>query len=164
MPANNEYPVLNGIAPSWADVVVRISPEGGPLIDMKDIKSINTGVTVEVGEKRAGGRLMKRTTGSESSEASMTLYREGFQTLLRQLKDLAPRRGSQALVSLVHFQIDLQFTPPGSVDVFQTIVQGCRLMGRSLNSAEGTDADVVEVALNPMKVIDVIDGVEVVML
>ena len=164
MPANNDYPVYNGIAPSWADVIVRVSPDGAPLIDVKDITAINTGSKVEVGEARAGGRVMKRTTGSKSDTATMTLLREGYQKLVRGLKDLAPQRGNQRLISLVHFGIQIQHTPPGSDEVFEVRLKGCRLLGRDLNGAEGTDADTVEVELNPLEIVDVIDGEEVVLL
>ena len=84
---NNDYPILNGVAPSWADIIVRATPEGGALLDVKDIAAINTSCTVEVGEQRgaSGGRVIRRTTGSVSYEASMTLYRSGYQKLLRNL-------------------------------------------------------------------------------
>lgn len=161
---SNEFPVLDGICPSWVDIIVRISPIGAPLIEVGDIKSINTGTSVEVGEQRSGGRVIKRTTGSESSEASMTLYRSGYQKLLRGLKDAAPSRGNQRLVSHVHFGIEVQHTPPGDVEIWCYRIKGCRLMGRALNGSEGNDADTVDVALNPLQIADVIDGEEIVML
>lgn len=164
---NNEFPVLDGVAPSWADVIVKASPTAsGSLIDVKDIQSINTGTTVEFGEVRgaSGGRVRKRTTGSVSQEASWVLYREGYQQLLRALKDLAPKRGNQRAISLVHFNIQVQHTPPGSTEIFEYRIKGCRIAGRNLNGAEGVDADVVEVALNPIEIADMIDGEEVVML
>jgi hypothetical protein len=162
--ANNDYPVLDGVAPSWADVKVTASPTGAPLIEMKDIKSVNTGATVEVGTQKAGGRVIKRTVGESSYEASMVLYREGYQKLLRGLKGLAPSRGNTKVISLVHFGVAFQHTPPGSTEIYEVRIKGCRLTGRALNSAEGTDADEVEVTLNPAEVVDVIDGEEVAIL
>ena len=163
---NNDFPVLDGIAPSWADIKVNASPIGGSLLDIKDIQAINTGSTVEFGEQRgaSGGRVMKRTTGSVSYEASMTLYRSGYQKLLRALKDLAAQRGNQRSVSLVHFNVQVIHTPPNDVEIYEYRIKGCRIAGRNLNGAEGTDADLVEVALNPIEIADVIDGEEVVML
>lgn len=163
---NNDFPVLDGIAPSWADIKVVASPLGGSLIDIKDIQAINTGTTVEFGEQRgaSGGRVMKRTTGSVSYEASMTLYRSGYQKLLRSLKDLAAQRGNQRAVSLVHFNVQVIHTPPNDVEIYEYRIKGCRIAGRTLNGAEGTDADLVEVPINPIEIADVIDGEEVVML
>lgn len=160
---SNDFPVVDGIAPSWADIIVRLSPIGAPLLELGDIKAINSGTTVEYGEQRAGGRLMKRTTGSESSEASITLYRSGYQKLLRGLKSAAPSRGNQRLVALVHFGIEVQHTPPGDVEVYLYRLKGCRLKGRTLNGSEGDDADTVEVPLSVVQIADVIDGEEVVM-
>lgn len=166
MSINNEYPVLDGVAPSWADIIVRATPAGAPLIEMKDIAAINTGTTVEVGEQRgaSGGRVIKRTTGSVSYEASLTLYRSGYQKLLRALAAIAPVRGNQKAVSFVQFQIQVQHTPPNSDEIFEYRLKGCRMLGRSMNSAEGVDADQVEVTLSVLEIADMIDGAEVVAL
>lgn len=166
MAVNNEYPVLDGIAPSWADIIVKATPKGAALIDIKDIAAINTGTTVEVGEQRgaSGGRVIKRTTGSVSYEASITLYRSGYQKLVRGLMAIAPTRGNQKVISLAHFGIQVQHTPPGDIEIYEYRLKGCRILGRSLNGAEGTDADQVEVPLSVIEIVDMIDGVEVVSL
>ena len=160
-PANNDYPVLNGISPSFADVKVSVTPDGAPLIDMKDIKSINTSTSVEVGEQRAGGRVMKHTTGSKSDDASMTLYRDGYVKLLRGLMALAPKRGNARLIRYVTFGIDYQFTPVGSDEIYERRVKGAFIVGSTDNPSEGTDASEVEVPLKCKEIVDVIDGEEV---
>jgi hypothetical protein len=159
---SNEFPVLDGIVPSWADIIVKATPVGGALIDIKDIKSISTGVTVEVGEQRgaSGGRVMKRTTGAVSYEASATLYRDGYDKLIESLMAIAPPRGNQRLVSLVHFGIQVLHTPPGSARIFEYRIKGCRLLGRTVAGEEGTDADTVDVVLNPLEIVDVVGGKE----
>jgi hypothetical protein len=164
MPVNNDYPVLDGIAPSWADIAVKLAANGAALIELKDIKAINTGCKIEVGSQYAGGRVMKRTTGSSTYDASMTVYREAWQRMLRTLKGVAPKRGNQSILGLVHFGINVQHTPPGSVELFEYRIKGCRILGRNLNGAEGNDADVVEIPLSPIEIVDVIDGEEVVIL
>ncbi len=167
MSINNEFPVLDGVAPSWADIIIKASPVAdGSLLDVKDIQAINSGSTVEFGEQRgaSGGRVIKRTTGQVSHEASMTLYRSGYQKLLRALKGLAPKRGNQRAIALVPFNIQIQHTPPNDIEIYEYRIKGCRIAGRNLNGAEGTDADLVEVALNPIEIADLIDGEEVVML
>jgi hypothetical protein len=156
-----DYPVLDGIAPSWADIAVRVSPLGGNLIEIGDIAAIDTGWDVEVGEQREGGLVIKRTTGSVTSEATMTLYASGWQKLLRGIKALAPLRGNQRLISLVHFGVNVQFTPPGADDILEFRIKGCRIIGRKIAAAEGTDAQQVEVPLSPLQVVDVIDGEEI---
>lgn len=165
--STNDFPVFDGICPSYADIGVTTSLSGSPLIDMADIKSISTGSSLEVGELigASGGRVMKRTTGTGKYTAGMVLYRSGYQKFLRALAAVAPvRAGRQKRVALVHFQIKVAFTPPGDVEIYETIIRGCRFAGRDLNSAEGNDADTVDVKLNPLEIVDIIDGEEVVLL
>lgn len=166
MAISNDFPVLDGIAPSWADIDAKMIPNGGTLIAMKDIQAINTNTTVEVGEQRgaSGGRVMRRTTGAKTDEASMTVYATGYQTMVRNLMQAAPVRGNQRLISLVHSLLVVQHTPPGSDEIFEYRLKGLRVLGRTKNSTEGTDAETVEVALSVAEIVDIIDGVEVVML
>lgn len=157
-----DFPVLDGICPSWADIVVRAAPNGGSLIDMGDISAINSGWTVEVGEQLEGGRVIKRTRGSVKYEAGWTLYASGYQKLLRALVGIAPLNAKgQKMISLAHFLIHVQWTPPGATDILEYKIKGCRLLGRKIDSAEGNDAQQIEMSLSTIEVVDVIDGVEV---
>lgn len=164
MALSNDYPILDGIAPSWADIEVKASANGAPLIEMKDIQAINTNSTVEVGEQRQGGRVIRRTTGSLSNEASLTLYRIGYQKLLRAAKELAPLRGQQRVITLVSFDIQVLHTPPDDSEIYEFHLRGLRMLGRAINGTEGTDADVVEVPLSVISIVDVVDGEEIIAL
>lgn len=167
MALNNEFPLVDGFTPSWSDIVIKATPQGGSLVEVKDIKSIDTNTTLEIGEQRgaSGGRVIKRTTGSTTHEASLVLFYPGYVQLMRALAALAPTpRGSQKAVSLVNFDIQVQFTPPGSDEVFEFLVRGCRYAGRKISPAEGTDPQEVEVALKVIEIVDMIDGEEIVML
>lgn len=166
--ARNEYPIYNGVAPSWADAAVKVTLTGCPLIEMGDIKSIKTGSHVEIGDQRAGGVVIRRTTGELTNGASMELYATGFVKFLRGLKQAAQSlgytKGNQIVLSGVVFDIVYQRTPVGSVDIYETRIKGCRYLGRDWDGSQGTDAEVVPVDLNPMVIADVIDGKEVVLL
>lgn len=166
MAINNEFPVFDGIAPSWADLQIKVKGKSTALLDMRDVKEIKTGSTVELGEQRgvSGGRVIKRTTGSVKNEASWTLYHSGWLKLVRNLKGMAPLRGNQRVLSLVHFDLQYLWTPPGDVDIYETRIKGCRILGRNLDNAEGTDATTIEVPLSPLVVADFIDGEEIVLL
>jgi hypothetical protein len=166
MAINQDYPVLDGIEPSWADVKIEAEIFDGPLIDMKDIQSINTSRSLDIGVSRgaSGGRKKRRTTGQGDEEASWTLYRTGFQNLLRNLMSVAPVRGNQRLVSLVHFNISYSYSPPGSTEIFERKILGCRISGDTMNDAEGSDPQTVEVPLSVASIVDVIDGKEVVLI
>jgi hypothetical protein len=166
MTINNEFPVFDGIAPSWADLQIKVKGKATSLLDMRDVKEIKTGATIEIGEQRgvSGGRVIKRTTGSSKNEASWTLYHSGWLKLVRNLKALAPLRGNQRVLSLVHFDVQYLWTPPGDVDIYETRLKGCRILGRNLDNAEGVDATTLEVPLSPLVIADFIDGEEIVLL
>jgi hypothetical protein len=162
-PANNDYPVLDGISPSWADVVVRLSAEGSPILECKDIKSINTNRSVDLGEQKAGGRVKKRTAGDGKQDASMTVYYDSYLKLMRALKasPKCPRRGNIALVRYVHFGINYAYTPVGSDEIFERRIKGCCVISDPINGSEGTDATTVDLGLSAIEITQVIDGEEV---
>jgi hypothetical protein len=163
---NLEYPIVNGIATSWADIAVKATPDGGPLLDLKDIAAISSGRTVEVGEQRgaSGGRVVRRTTGSVSYDASIIFYRSGLQKFMRELAKLAPSRGNQKAISLVHFGVQIQHTPLGEDEIFDRRWKGARYLGDTFDFAEGNEADKIEVPISVIEVVDIIDGQEVVLL
>lgn len=177
-----DNPLINGFCPSWCDIAVRVSPGGGPLIEIGDIAEINYNASVELGEQREGGRVVNRTRGSVSYEAGMKLYASGYQKLLAGLTAAAPVRGSQSLLSLAVFTINIQFTPPtgGGLagqaigiaanalgvggGIFETRLKGCRVIGRNVSAAEGNDAQQIEVPLSVIEIADVFNGREVVLI
>jgi len=163
--ANNEYPLYDGFAPSWADFILKLQPTGVALLTARDVKSLNSGSTVEVGTQMAGGRPRQSTVGSISHEASMTLYLSGAQSFERLLKEAAiaagyVRDGGVAQLSLVQFQIDYLFTPPGSVAIWERRLKGVRLLSEVEAPAEGTDATTCDYKLFVTERVKVIDGVE----
>lgn len=161
--ANNDYPLINQVVPSWADISVKATPKGGALIDMKDIASVKRERTVSIGEQQgaSGGRVMARTTGSVKYVFSWTLYRSGHSLLLEQLAPLAPKRGIQRRVSLVHFGVQVQHMPQGSSRPFEWRAKGVRVLGDAADAAEGDDADKVDVPCSTIEIVDVINGLEV---
>lgn len=164
---NQEFPTLNGIAPSWADIKTTATPiGGGSLIETADYSAISCGSSLEVGEQRgaSGGRVMKTTTGQLSHEGSITYYRSGLRTLVKAFMPIAPQRGNQRLVSLVHFDVLIQHTPPGEPEIYTLKLKGCRLRGFTFAMTEGVDADKVEVPLHVKEIVQIIDGEEVVLL
>lgn len=163
---NQAYPSLNGIEPSWADISTTFTVNGGALLDMADIAALKWSRKVELGEKRgaSGGRVMARTTGQGSQEATATLYRTGMRKLLKGLMAQAPTRGNQVIVSVVAFDILIQHTPPGETEIYQVKLKGCRYLGESDDMKEGQDADKLEVTLNPIEIVNIINGQEVVLL
>lgn len=163
---NQLYPVINGVDPSWADIKVTATPTGAPIIGCDDVASVDCSSSVEVGYRKgaSGGRVMGRTTGEKTDEFSWTLYRVGFDKLIRGLIALAPSRNDQRAVSHVPFGITVQHTPFGVDNIFEIRAQGARLVGMKFSMAEGVDADKVEVPVSIMVLAYFIDGQEVVLL
>jgi hypothetical protein len=163
--ANNEFPLFNGFAPSWADCNLKIQPDSVALLSNRDIKSINFGQTVEVGTQYKGGRVNQSTFGQQSVEGSFTLYLSGAQVFERGLKDSAAaqgltRDGGVHQLSLVFFSFDYNFTPPGAVEIIERRLLGCRLTGKTEAPAEGTDAITRDYTMFVTEAYDMIDGVK----
>ena len=166
MAINNEYPLYNGHAVSWADLDCKCSSSLVPLFDLTDIAAFHTGRSVEVGEQRGrtGGRVKKRTLGAGSQEASITFYRDGFQGFLRLIAAAAKSRGNQKILTSVEFDVDFKHTPLNDLEIYQRIARGLRVIGDTLDGAEGVDADQIEVPLSCIEIVDIIDGQEVVLI
>lgn len=166
MGLNNEYPVIDGIAPSWSDIIIKISPKGAPLISATQIKSIKRSRKVTVGEQRGatGGNVIKTTTGVVAYELSAEFYRDGWNEFLEKLVDLAPQRGNQRAISLVHFGVQVQHTPIGSTRILEWRAKGVRTLTDEHAAAEGSEADTVPVTFHAKQIADMIKGKEVVML
>lgn len=170
---NQAYPTLDGATPSWADINIALAISGnragqpsGPLVKMTEIAAIKWSRKVDVGDQRgtSGGRIMKRTTGQGSQEASATFYRPGMRALLKALGRVAPTRGNQIVISGVRYTIDIQHTPPGETEIYHVRIKGCRYLGDDDDMKEGADPDKIEITLNPIEIVNVIDGKEYVLL
>ncbi len=147
--ATRSYPLLNGVAPSWADLSVTIQLYSGPSIKTADIAGLSWSDSVEVGTQRgtSGGRKLKRTTGQYDCEGSITFYNgEGYEAFETALAAKDKR------ISLVVFDVMVQHTPPNSTQIYTVKLVGCRMLGRGSDPAEGSDPDQIEVPLSVMLV------------
>jgi hypothetical protein len=164
--ANQAYPSLNGFAPSWADIKVTFTVDGGDVIEMTDIAGIKYGTKGEVGEQggAGGGRPLVRTYGEAKYEASMTLYRSGHRQLQKALAGQADSRGNQKIIGAVAFDILIQHSVIGDSEIYVTKIKACRYMGVDDDMKEGTEADKVEVSLSTIEIVHIIDGEEIVLL
>lgn len=163
---NQEFPQLNGRSPSWADIKISATVDEGQLVDMIDIAAINWSRSLEKGEQRgaSGGRVMKRTKGQGSQEASITFYRDGWRTFLRALKARAPTRGNQRPIGGVEFNITIQHDLEDGGEIYETVIKGCNYLGDSDDNAEGTDPSQVEVTISTIEIATMLDGEEVVLI
>jgi len=160
-----EFKTFNGTAVSWADITLSVALTGGPVVLDIDIVDLSWNSTRSRGVQMRGGRKFARTRGSTEHTASMTVYRSGWRSLVRELINLAQTLGHVygGIVNYgdVQFNILAQWTPIGTDEIKVLEIRGCVIddVGESLS--EGDDADQVALTLNPMQIVEIIDGVEV---
>ena len=144
--ADQEYPTINGVEPSYADVKFEIPLYSGPTIQTNDIAGFKFSDKVTVGLKKgtSGGRIMARTVGDLESDASIIFYLGGWRKFMRGLAAINKK------ISLVGFDVLTKFTPPGEIDLYKFKVVGGRVIGRSFDIAEGSDAQKVEIPISVM--------------
>ena len=152
------YPTLNGEAQSWTNIRVAITPYDGTELDAADLSDISWSGTIEVGEQRmTGGRLKARTAGMPKCEAKATFYADGYDRLIDALAKVAIAKGfvnaaGAARIALVKFDVLIMHTPIDQSTIKSVLLEGCRLLTDSASMSEGTDADKLEVSLNPVEV------------
>jgi len=156
---NLAYPSVNEQECSWANIEIAFSvPEGGTL-QLVDIEAIKWSRKVEVGESKgtSGGRVMKRTAGTESCEASASVLRSGGIQIVEALEPAAEAlglvRGDEVAIGGVTFDVLIQHTPLGTDRIYTAKLLGCRYLGDSDDMKQGNDADMVEITLNPVKIL-----------
>lgn len=155
---NQAFASVDGDECSWSDIGILIQMPGAQTIPWTDVEALKTGRKVDVGESRgtSGGRIMKTTAGAETDEASITVTRSGHAVLTENLEKAAAAlgltRGDEVAISGVRFGILAQWTPLGSSRIYQTRLTGCRFLGDSNDNKQGTDADTIEITLNPIKI------------
>lgn len=156
--AEQEYPSLNGVEPSWSDIDCKFPVYGGTIWKPGPaIAAVEWDDNVDVGDAPGanGGKKWRRTTGVYGCNAKATFYRSGWRAFRQELKQKSRR------LSLVGFDLIIQHTPPietGDTGIYTVLIKGCRITGRALKHAEGTDADKIEIALNPMTVEEIDPG------
>ncbi len=158
---------LNGESPSWADIETTIAIPGGQTLQTIDYKSIDWDSDVKEGEQRgaSGGRKMKGTTGEKTDGASAVFYKSGMKALKRALMAVAPKDSAgRPKLSLVRFNIVVKHSVGDDPDIHVVKLLGCRLLKNAEKHAEGTDPNTVECTLNPLEIVEVIDGVDTVLL
>lgn len=163
---NQDFPILDGVPASWADCSLKLKGSSTPLLDVKDIASIESTSSLEVGEMQglSGGKVVRRTTGASKYEGKLGLYLSGFTKLLENLGPSMPTRGGKRVFGVVHFDLQQFWTPLGSDEIYEKRILGCRIMGATIAAAEGVDAQQVDLPMSVGEVVYVIKGVQYVIL
>lgn len=157
---------LNGTAPSWAEVEITADVSGGGSFPDIDWKSVDVESKVDRGFQRGpGGQVKQKTTGQPTDSASGSLYRSGLRQLKIALAAAAPQDAAgRYQLSKVRFNIIIKHAYEDDAQIYCLKLLGCTLDKNAFKMAEGAEADTVDIDLNPMKVIEIIDGKETVLL
>ncbi len=156
---SQDFASVNEHECSWSDIAITPMVTGGRTLKGTDWEGIKWSRKVEVGESRgtSGGRVRKRTAGSESCEASGTQTRAGWADLMEALEEAAEAAGltrdDEVYISGVAFDILIQHTPLGSDRIHEAKLVGCRFLGDASDMKQGNDADMIELTLNPIKIL-----------
>lgn len=159
--AANATHAVNDFECSWADLGATIDIADGESVEDLDFSAIKFDDSVNVGVRRRRGKKVKSTVGEEDANGSVTLSLASKTAFFRKLMAVAPVRDGQKKISLVTFSLLVQYTPLGSEEIFTTRLDGCRVIGRTSDNAEGPDPTNVELPLYVGQVVDIIDGEEV---
>ncbi len=158
---------LNGAAVSWAEIDCTLDIIGGASVPDVDFKSLDHETAVTRGDQiGAGGKVVKRTTGAPKSSASGSVYRDGLRALKRAIMTVAPADSAGRLqLSKVAFNLIIKHSMPGETEIYTLKLLGCHLDKNAFKHDSGsTDADTVDIDLNPIDIVEIIDGVETVLL
>ncbi len=157
---------LNGTAVSWSEIEIIANVSGGGSFPDLDWKTLDHEEKIDRTFQRGqGGRIKAKTTGQLTPAASGSLYRSGLRELVRAVKAVAPQDAAgRYQVSKVRFDLVINHSYTDDTEIYCVKLLGCSLDKKSFKHAEGADADLVDVDLNPMRIIEMIDGDEVVLL
>lgn len=159
-----EYPTINGDAPSFADVRSYAHIPGGTTNLMIDYKAISFESSLEVGKQYGpGGRLQRRTSGQLDHAASAEYYMTGHEELIKQLGVAAKALGLQRedgviQYGLVKFDIQVQWSLPGSDTIYERVIIGARVIKDAESTTEGTDPQTAQLDLSVADIYKLIDG------
>lgn len=162
-----QFPTMNGVSPSWAEVQGTVNIAGGPSLPNIDWKAFSWDSNVERGEQRGpGGRVRARTTGKPNHTASATVYQSGLLTLVRALIPFAPKDSAgRPQLSKVKFDLVLKWSVNNDPDIIERRFKGCSLDKDAGSADDGSvDPTAIDIDLNPLEITMVVDGQEVVLL
>lgn len=141
-----QYPLVNGFSYSWASVEFKFA--GSPIIT---VQSIDYKVTNEV--KWVYGtnpNPLAQTRGKITNSGKCKMLLAEFNVLIASLGANDPT-GNNAYGD-VFFDVDITYAEAGN-NVIGDTLRGCRITSVEQSSAESADAIMVEMELNPTKIL-----------
>lgn len=141
-----QYPLINGFSYSWASLEFKFL--GSPIIT---VQSIDYAAKTE--RKQPYGtnpNPLSKTRGKLGNTAKVKMLAAEAYALIGALGALDPT-GNNAYGD-VFFNVTVSFSEAGQAVIVDTIV-GCTVDTFEQSSAEGTDAIMIEMELNPLQIL-----------
>jgi hypothetical protein len=144
-----DFPSVAGQIVSWAEIGISLNIFGGQSFVTSDFSAVNWDESLEPGKVRGtGGRIIGRTVGEYDANGSMSMYYDKAKEFDRALAALKPNQ-----IGLVPFDVAVSWEPlSGDGTVHTCTLVGCRIAGRSVSNANGTDPTVVEYTLSVIRI------------
>lgn len=163
---------LDGRAVSWSEISITANFRGAASLPLIGVKSLKGSTKVDRGEKRgaSGGCVVARTSGSLTVTGSGTFYASelaNLKSILTAAAIEAAAVNSDGHVQLSKIGFDMTITHSYDDDPTGIYIRewlGNHLDGEDFSDAEGNEAKTVDVELNPLRIVDVINGVRTVLL
>lgn len=137
---SEEYPLVNGRAPGWANTKITLSPNGGADFETRDF----TGVKFADGHDGellfgTGSLAVAKLDGQVAPEGSFTMLLPAFVRFQAALAAINPEIGA------VDFDVHVSWSPktgPAAGRTFDAVMYGCSIKKRSFDGAGGKAAEV----------------------
>lgn len=145
-----QHPIINGEFKSWANIETLIDGR-----TYSRYKSVKWDDKVEVADVYGAGPLKLGTTRGnvKPGEVTIEMYTDEADDFENALAAKAPLRGAVRQIGLVHFPLLIQFSDVLAGPISTVSISGCRIIGRSGDYSQGTDATVRPYTLNVMQIL-----------
>lgn len=132
------YPVINGVSHSWADVSIDLNGE-----IFVGVLALNYSSALEPGEVRGTGpEVLAHTRGDATHEGSLELLKADGEAFLAALGDGFGE---------VRFTVTASYGAEGLPVVTDRLI-GCRIKNLSQDGAQGTDPSKITLDLAPLSI------------
>lgn len=147
-----DFPKIQGAHASWANFKIKIKGTDFEF-ETADLASIEWKDSVDIGTVRGQGPGKRgRTEGEYDAEAKMALFRDAYRQFIQALAQVNPK------ITLVEFDIQGYWQPYNDSDeTLEVRIVSARLQERETSMAPGSEATMVNLPLNVMKIYE--DGV-----
>lgn len=145
--AKNDYPLINGVYHSWAEVQLVFLPYGDGIFRTADFNAVSFTEKLEPGQVKGQGIIKRGTTiGEYSAEGSFSMLLNAHIKFLEVLARIA--RTKKIPVGAVQFSMAMSWKAVPGAPIVKAALAGCRIKERGFDGSPSPDATVVETPID----------------